>query len=1391
MPSTDTATELVKAKPYIRLNFPLFFLSTLFLLLILFVTGWNAWQQNQKLFNNEVRTTLNNFAQQSGLLAQASHQANVMFSRSHLGLLNAALADEPNKRTELWQELKASMFNFTGYALLNDEGKALSYDGVSLDENELIDIWVNIVSFDKDQGMFILRYGNQGGFYFYNSFSGKDNKKIFLVVRRAFDKLSGIIYDGHFNGFEMLLIDTRNNTVSMRESYFINSDNQPVFNKNNDKDVLYRTHIPATHLDVVALEIPQNFYQKYWPFIRQPLLILAFFIFISGVLWRVLKNQEDAYKKAHKIRRSVEKRANKALNAIDDVLIFTDSFGQIVYVNTKAEALLKEQGVSASLGLLLLEAWPDSRAKWSRGLSVDALTWQDESPSLLPVVTAQGVRLYEQAAHPLYDDGQLEGVAWVLRDVSAAENAKLDLMRSQERYKILFEEASVGHFLLSIADLHSHANVAVVDANSAALKILQAQTKGRFVNDFLRLNETTHKILTQQLLRGISLGFATVEFETPVKTFLHEERFLWITISLRSGMDNKVLVSFMDNTEKKISIEKMRERESFWAKIMDAMSDIVYVGHLDKDENYSLQYRNRNIGYLLGYESDFAEKTHWTYYADEGEAERLNRLPSQVCRLKLGEIHEATARFRHADGSLRVLKFRDTPFSFYPSGLVETYIGTVRDVTEEVEQQEQILESERRYRLMAENISDIIWATDINMTFNFVSSSVETVLGYKPDELLREGVLTVFRKRDIALVMNDVKQVLRQVMQEGLASKSHATFIKSDIVAVAKDGKEVLLELKASPLWNDAGDLQGVIGICRDVSDTRKLEQELRQAAEVFSNSNEGVLITNAKKTIVKVNDAFCHITGYDPKFVLGQRPAFFMSFKNHNQHFLDEIDERLLIDGYWQGEVFYTKYDASVRTCWAGVSAVRDAKNNLQSLIIIISDITDKKLAEEKIHRLAYYDHLTGLPNRSQLSDKLKKSLENAEKYQQSVALLFIDLDRFKPINDSLGHPVGDVVLQEVAMRLQLCVKERDFICRMGGDEFTLVLAEQESPEKALATARQVAERIIAELNRPYYHQQKEIFLGCSVGVSLYPQDGMTAVELLKNADLAMYHAKETGRNNVQFFTGVMKQKAMQAMELENELRHVLDRGELQIYYQAQYSAKTQTLVAAEALLRWNHPRKGLIPPVVFIPIIEESGLIVPIGDWVLNQACMQMAQWQAQGLELKRIAVNVSARQFKDSTFVAKVQAAILHSGIAAHQLELELTESILIDNIEHTLQVLHALRALEVRIAIDDFGTGYSSLNYLKQFPVDNLKVDRSFVQNLPDNNEDAQITRTIIAMAHNLGLGVIAEGVENAEQLAFLAQLQCEEVQGFYFAKPVPAADFSNANSVGDEPPSLSL
>lgn len=706
-------------------------------------------------------------------------------------------------------------------------------------------------------------------------------------------------------------------------------------------------------------------------------------------------------------------------------------------------------------------------------------------------------------------------------------------------------------------------------------------------------------------------------------------------------------------------------------------------------------------------------------------------------------------------------------------GDVVRYIGTIRDVTADIEKQELIFESEKRYRLLAENISDVIWAADINLNFNFVSSSVKHLLGYQPDELLRTGVEEIFRNRDIKLFSILMVDMLEQLQDPTTNADKQLTVVK-DMVAYHKNGRELLVEIKASPLFNEAGYPQGIVGTCRDVGEARELQRKLHLAAEVFDKSNEGIIITDRNSNIVKINTAIRTITGYEESELLGKKPAFLVSTAEHDREFVRNIDSILENQGYWQGEIAYRKASGDVRTAWAGVSAVYDTSRANRSLIIILSDITERKRAEERIRQLAYYDSLTGLANRSQLNERLSVMLEKARINEQAIALLFIDLDRFKPINDTMGHPAGDAVLQEVANRLKSCVKKNDFICRMGGDEFTLAIDAQPKSRVA-ANARNVANRILQVLNEPYVIGKHEVFISGSIGVAIYPEDAISEIDLIKRADMAMYRAKELGRNNVQFFDHSMSEQAFERLVLENDIRHALDRNQLELYYQPQYRSATQQAIAVEALLRWHHPEKGVLPPSIFIPIIEDTGLIDTIGRWVINEACLQFSRWRGRDLKLERIAVNVSARQFKQADFINIVLEAIENSGIRTYELELEITESILIDDVEHTLNTLKALQKIGVRASIDDFGTGYSSLNYLKQFPVDTLKIDRSFVQGLPDNAGDAQIAHTIIAMAHNLGMGVIAEGVESQEQLEFLIQANCEEVQGFLFSQPMAAEE----------------
>ena len=440
-------------------------------------------------------------------------------------------------------------------------------------------------------------------------------------------------------------------------------------------------------------------------------------------------------------------------------------------------------------------------------------------------------------------------------------------------------------------------------------------------------------------------------------------------------------------------------------------------------------------------------------------------------------------------------------------------------------------------------------------------------------------------------------------------------------------------------------------------------------------------------------------------------------------------------------------------------------------------SDISERKASEQRIHRLAYYDVLTQLPNRSLFQDRLHTALQHAERHGEWLVLMFLDLDRFKPINDSLGHAAGDRMLKEVAARLLGCVDEEETVARMGGDEFTLLLASRSTREGALNRAIHVAEAILASMAQPFLLEGREFFVTASIGIALSPQDGQELSQLMKNADTAMYHAKEMGKNNFQFYQAEMNARALERLELESDLRHALEQGQFQLYYQPQFSGDGRCLTGAEALLRWQHPSRGLVPPVEFIPVLEELGLVVQVGDWVLAEACAQMKRWQAAGMDIPKVSVNLSARQFADGQLALRISRILQEHQLPSTALEVELTESILMHDVAETLQILAGLKRLGLCIAVDDFGTGYSSLNYLKQFPIDVLKIDRGFVDGLPDGEQDAQIARAIIAMAHSLNLAVIAEGVETQAQLDFLREHGCDQVQGYLFGKPMPASQFS--------------
>ncbi len=554
------------------------------------------------------------------------------------------------------------------------------------------------------------------------------------------------------------------------------------------------------------------------------------------------------------------------------------------------------------------------------------------------------------------------------------------------------------------------------------------------------------------------------------------------------------------------------------------------------------------------------------------------------------------------------------------------------------------------------------------------------------------------------------------------------------------------------------------------VSEIDKSQRKLRQAAAVFSSSLDGIIITNATGKIIAINHALTTITGYSEQEVLGRTPSIFKSDR-HNQTFYDDMWQSIKELGQWRGEVWHQRKNGERFPTLLTIKAVNDDGDEISHHVSIITDISTIKETEEKLSQLAHHDPLTKLPNRLLLNSRLEHALQHAERKKTQVGILFLDLDRFKNINDSMGHTQGDHLLKSVASRLANAMRAEDTIARLGGDEFVILVEELEDMQGII----KVAKNTLSIFKKPFHIYNQDIFIEASIGISIYPNDGKNTDILLRNADTAMYQAKEKGRNNYQFYTKSLTDKARERLTIETNLRRALERNEFELYYQPQFSLKDSAIIGVEALIRWNHPEQGLVSPVSFIPVAEETGLIVPIGKWVMRTACMQHQAWLKEGHPPIKIAVNLSARQFHESGITSMISDILEETTMDSTCLELELTESIVMNDVESTIKILNELHWMGLEISIDDFGTGYSSLSYLKRFPIDRLKIDQSFIRDISTSISDAELVTAIITLARSMKLKVIAEGVETKEQLHYLKKQECDEVQGYYYSKPLPAKE----------------
>ncbi len=548
-------------------------------------------------------------------------------------------------------------------------------------------------------------------------------------------------------------------------------------------------------------------------------------------------------------------------------------------------------------------------------------------------------------------------------------------------------------------------------------------------------------------------------------------------------------------------------------------------------------------------------------------------------------------------------------------------------------------------------------------------------------------------------------------------------------------------------------------------------QQSLYLAEKVIESSLEGIMVTDAAGLIVSVNPAFTRLTGYGAEEVIGRKPSI-LSSGRQGPAFYASMWDSLKSVGHWQGEVWNRRKSGEVYPELLHITAITDRDGRLSHYAALFTDISRLKETEARIRDLAYYDPLTGLPNRRLLEDRLHVELSHAARMRSRLAVMFVDLDRFKRINDSLGHEVGDRLLVEIARRLRASLREDDTVARMGGDEFLVVLSNLAGPDDAAITAR----RIVGALRRPVLIDGRELVVTTSIGISVYPDDTQDGATLIKNADIAMYRAKDEGRNSFQLYEPAMNARSLEHLALETALHGALPRDELRLHYQPLVAVEGGDVVAVEALLRWRHPELGLVSPADFIPLAEETGLIVPIGEWVLRSACARHRAWREAGRGELRMMVNISVRQFRDEGFVAMVARVLEETAMPPAGLTLELTESMLMDDVDQSIARLEQLRALGVALALDDFGTGYSSLAYLKRFPIDELKIDRLFIGGIDHNARDAALVAAIISLGHSLGLRVVAEGVETPAQLEVLRAQGCDIAQGFLLARPRPWDEF---------------
>ncbi len=733
--------------------------------------------------------------------------------------------------------------------------------------------------------------------------------------------------------------------------------------------------------------------------------------------------------------------------------------------------------------------------------------------------------------------------------------------------------------------------------------------------------------------------------------------------------------------------------------------------------------------------------------------------PGLLERLQRGSVRNLEMTFRRSNGQLFTGLISAESFDLESTPAL---VVAVRDISQLKETQQQLQISEEKFAKAFHASPDgMLLSRQSDGLLLEVNEGFCRLTGFDMHSSLDHTAIDL----GIWVDLNERRQMVELLQRDGFVRDFTCNLRRAD-------GQIRLCELSSRPL--PIGGIDCMLTIARDITDRHQMQEKLQLAATVFENTAEGVLITDTEQRISAVNRAFTEITGYGEAEVLGQTPRLLASGQ-HDSAFYAAMWHQLSAEGHWQGEILNRRKNGELYPGWLTISAVRNPELGTTHFVAVFADISSLKHAQAKLDYQAHHDPLTGLPNRTLFENRLQAALHCPQASSRQGAVLFLDLDRFKHINDSLGHPVGDLLLKAIAHRLKEQVRDIDTVARLGGDEFIILLPGLHQA----SDAEHIAHKVLACFSAPFQAGDHEFFSSASIGISLYPQDGTDVASLIRNADAAMYRSKAKGRNRVEAYTRDLTAQASERIALEQELRRAIERDELSLYFQPKLSLKTHTLVGAEALIRWSHPTFGDVPPERFIPLAEENGMILPLGDWVLERACKQMQEWKRHYQAFGPLSVNLAGAQLRQPGLVRRIEQLLKTYQLKAGDLQLEITENFIMSQAEEGLAILHQLKRLGVQLAIDDFGTGYSSLSYLKRLPLDILKIDQSFIRGLPDDPHDAAIARAIIALGRSMQLTIIAEGVETPAQQQFLAAEGCEQIQGYIVSLPLPPKSFAES------------